>query len=212
MKLQSLKIIDHPVAKAYLTKIRDRNTSHFEFSQFVERLSMLLAYEASSGLKTKSKKIHTPLAPYKGVEIKQEIILLPILRAGLGLLGGFSRLFPDAKISHLGIYRDEETLLPVKYYFKFPELKNSRNASVFILDPMLATGGSMNFAINEVKIKGIRTIVVCSLVSAPEGVNEVLKLHPDIKIYTCSLDKKLNDKGYIIPGLGDAGDRLFGTH
>lgn len=212
MMHKAIKILQHPVAKAYLTKIRDKKTSHFEFSQYVDKLSMLLAYEASAGLNTNLRKIHTPIAACNGYEIRQKIILLPILRAGLGLVGGFSRLFPDAKISHLGVYRDEETLLPVRYYFKFPEIENKRNVVVFILDPMLATGGSMNYAINEVKLKGIKNIIICSLVSAPEGVNEVLKLHADVKIYTCSLDKKLNEKGYIVPGLGDAGDRLFGTY
>ena len=208
---KNLVILDHPLVKTYLTRIRNKDTSHFEFREFVDRLSMLLAYEASKELSLRPKKVFTPLAPYSGYELKQEVILLPILRAGLGLMNGFYQIFPEARVSHLGVYRNEETLKPVRYYFKFPKLKSKNDAIVFILDPMLATGGSMCYAIEELSKHGIKKIVVASIVSAPEGLKEVFTNHKNVKVYTCSLDQKLNNKGYIMPGLGDAGDRLFGT-
>lgn len=211
MKQNNLVTIEHPLVKAYLTKIRDKRATHFEFKQYVDKLSMLLAYEAAKELKLKPKKIETPLAPYNGSELKEEVILMPILRAGLGLMNGFNQIFPAARVSHLGCYRDEKTLQPVRYYFKFPKLKDKANSTVFILDPMLATGGSMCSAIDETKKTGVGKIVVACLVAAPEGIKEVHKYHKEIKIYTCALDKKLNKIGYIVPGLGDAGDRLFGT-
>lgn len=203
--------LTHPLVKTYITKIRDKNTSYFEFRQYVDKLSTLLAYEAAKELELKPKNIKTPLASVKGYELKNEVVLMPILRAGLGLMNGFNHIFPEARISHLGVYRNEETLKPVKYYFKFPKLKDKKNAIVFILDPMLATGGSMSYAIEELKKAGIKKIVVASLVSAPEGVKEIRRKHKDVKIFTCALDTHLDDRGYIVPGLGDAGDRLFGT-
>ncbi len=212
MERKNLIVIEHPLVKVYLTKIRDKQATHFEFKQYVDKLSMLLAYEASKELQVKPRKIKTPLAPYTGSDIKGEVILMPILRAGLGLINGFTNLFPAARVSHLGVFRDEKTLLPVRYYFKFPKIeKGKSNAIIFILDPMLATGGSMCAAIDEAKKTGIKRIVSACLVAAPEGVKEVHKYHSDIKIFTCALDKKLNKLGYIVPGLGDAGDRLFGT-
>jgi len=203
--------IDHPLVESYLTHIRDVKTSCFEFRQYVDKLSMLLAYEAGKELELKPKKINTPLAPYSGWTIKDEIILMPILRAGLGLIHGFAQVFPEARISHLGVYRNEKTLQPVRYYFKFPRIKDKKNSIIYILDPMLATGGSMCSAIDEAKRTGIKKIVAACLVAAPEGIKEVRKFHKDVKIITCAVDKKLNDVGYIVPGLGDAGDRLFGT-
>ncbi len=208
---KNLFVLDHPLVKTYLTKIRDKKTSYFEFRQYVDKLSTLLAYEAAKELALVKKTIYTPLAKYSGNRLKEEVILLPILRAGLGLMNGFNHIFPEARVSHLGVYRDEETLLPVNYYFKFPRLKSKANAIVYILDPMLATGGSMVYAIKELKKHGINKIVAASLVAAPEGLKEVFKLYKNVKVYTCAVDKKLNDKGYIVPGLGDAGDRLFGT-
>jgi len=143
--------------------------------------------------------------------IKDEIVLMPILRAGLGLMNGFSSIFPEARISHLGVFRNEVTLQPIRYYFKFPRLRDKKNTIIYILDPMLATGGSMCSAIDEAKKTGAGKIVAACLVAAPEGIKEVHKYHKEIKIFTCAIDKKLNNKGYIVPGLGDAGDRLFGT-
>jgi uracil phosphoribosyltransferase len=212
MLYKNLVILDHPLVKTYLTKIRDKNTSYFEFREYVDKLSMLLAYEAAKELSLRKKSIQTPLAKFSGFELKQDVILLPILRAGLGLMTGFSQIFPEARVSHLGVFRNEATLKPVRYYFKFPKLEKNNDAIVFILDPMLATGGSMCYAIEELKKHGIKNIVIASIVTAPEGLKEVFSRHKNVKLYTCSLDKKLNDKGYIVPGLGDAGDRLFGTH
>jgi uracil phosphoribosyltransferase len=208
---KNLVQLEHPLVKSYMTKIRDKNTSYFEFRTYVDKLSMLLAYEAGKELSLKAKKIKTPLAAFNGSLIKDEIVLMPILRAGLGLTNGFASIFPEARISHLGVYRNEVTLQPIRYYFKFPRLKDKKNSIVYILDPMLATGGSMCSAIDEAKKTGVGKIVAACLVAAPEGVKEVQKYHKDIKVFTCSLDKKLNSKGYIVPGLGDAGDRLFGT-
>ncbi|MBZ0201433.1 MAG: uracil phosphoribosyltransferase [Ignavibacteria bacterium] len=211
MAIKNLVLLDHPLVKSYITKIRDKNTSYFEFRQYVDKLSMLLAYEAGKELTLVPRKIKTPLSNFAGSQIKGEIVLMPILRAGLGLMNGFAQIFPEARISHLGVYRNEVTLQPIRYYFKFPRLKDRKNSIVYILDPMLATGGSMCSAIDEAKKTGIGKIVVACLVAAPEGVKEVSKYHKDIKILTCALDRKLNSVGYIVPGLGDAGDRLFGT-
>lgn len=211
MAYKNLIELSHPLVKSYITKIRDKNTSYFEFRQYVDKLSVLLAYEAGKELGLKSRKIKTPLAPYNGSVIKDEIVLMPILRAGLGLMTGFSSIFPEARISHLGVFRNEVTLQPIRYYFKFPRLRDKKNTIIYILDPMLATGGSMCSAIDEAKKTGAGKIVAACLVAAPEGIKEVHKYHREIKIFTCAVDKKLNNKGYIVPGLGDAGDRLFGT-
>lgn len=211
MSYKNLIELSHPLVKSYITKIRDKNTSYFEFRQYVDKLSVLLAYEAGKELGLKSRKIKTPLAPYNGSVIKDEIVLMPILRAGLGLMTGFSSIFPEARISHLGVFRNEVTLQPIRYYFKFPRLRDKKNTIIYILDPMLATGGSMCSAIDEAKKTGAGKIVAACLVAAPEGIKEVHMYHREIKIFTCAVDKKLNNKGYIVPGLGDAGDRLFGT-
>lgn len=209
--IKNLVCVKHPLVESYVTKIRDVKTPYSTFRSYVDKLSFLLAYEASRELSTRNLKINTPLEAFNGTEIYEEIILVPILRAGLGLMPGFCSVFPEAKVSHIGIYRDEETLKPVRYYFRFPSLKNKKNAAVFILDPMLATGGSINYTIQELKKHDMKKIIVASLVSAPEGINAVMKANKNVKIYTCALDKKLNKHGYIVPGLGDAGDRMFGT-
>jgi len=211
MSLAGFTELNHPLIKSYLTVIRDKKTGAKDFSDYVERLAILLACETSRFLRTGRKKIDTPLESFNGYEIIDEIVLLPILRAGLGLVTGFQKVFVNAKTGHIGIFRNESTLEPVSYYYKFPAVKEKKNAAVFILDPMLATGGSVNYAISVLKKSGIKRIIVCSLVSAPYGINNVLKKNRGIKIVTCALDRKLNSKGFIIPGLGDAGDRLFGT-
>jgi uracil phosphoribosyltransferase len=154
-------------------------------------------------------EIKTPLEKTKGLIIGQQIVLIPILRAGLGLVDGFLEVIPEAHVGHIGIFRDEETLKPIDYYFKVP--RNLNSALVLLLDPMLATGGSGAAAISYLKDRGARNIRMASLVAAPEGVKRILKAHSDVRIYTCALDRELNSKGYILPGLGDAGDRLFGT-
>jgi len=203
--------INNPLVKHYLTLIRDKRTTYNDFRDGVDKLSLILAYESSCELTVENKKISTPLAPFAGKELKQEIVLVPILRAGLGLMSGFLQLFPEAKVGHIGVYRNELTLEPVRYYFKIPKLKNKKDCTVFILDPMLATGGSLIYSIEELHKHGLKKIVVASLVAAPEGLKKVKRKYKDVKIYTCSIDTNLNGKGYIVPGLGDAGDRMFGT-
>ena len=207
--------LDHPLSLYYLSKIRDKKTDVYNFRKYVDRLSYIMACYAYSGLKLKKKPVETPLMNSDGYELNSEVVLMPILRAGLGLMKGFVELFPSALISHIGIYRNENTLKPVKYYFKFPKVKNLEKTSVFILDPMIATGGSMMYALKKMKEKKIKFVTIASLLCAPEGIKELEKEFQDknfnILIYTCSLDKKLNKYGYIMPGLGDAGDRYFGT-
>jgi uracil phosphoribosyltransferase len=168
-----------------------------------------MAYEVSRDLQMKEIEIHTPLEKTKGVAVNQQIVLVPILRAGLGLVGGFVEVMPNARVGHIGLFRDEETLKPVDYYFKVP--RNLNRALVLLLDPMLATGGSAVAAISFLKERGASTLRLVNLVSAPEGVRKVHKAHPDVVMYTCALDRELNNRGYILPGLGDAGDRMFGT-
>lgn len=208
---ENLVVLNHPLIEDYVTKLRDKHTSTGDFRKYVDKLASMLAYECGKELKVKKKVIKTPLASFAGKYISQDIILVPVLRAGLGLVNGFTHIFPDAVISHIGIYRNEENLMPVRYYFRSPRKNSPKSSIVFILDPMLATGGSADHAIKEIKEFGMKKIFLASLVSAPEGVRELQKRHKDVKIYTCALDKKLNKSGYIVPGLGDAGDRLFGT-
>jgi len=210
--------IKNPLVKHYLTIVRDKRTTYHDFRDCTDKLSLILAYEASYELSYNKKNIETPLAKFSGNEIKEEIVLMPVLRAGLGLINGFLQLFPKAKVGHIGVYRNEETLLPVHYYFKFPRLParsagghSRKNCIVYILDPMLATGGSILYSVNELHKHKIKKIVVISIVSAPEGLKRVFSKLKDVKIYTCSVDNKLNSRGYIVPGLGDAGDRMFGT-
>lgn len=208
---ESLIVIKNPLVHSYMTMIRDKRTSYKDFRDYVDKLSVMLAYESARELNVRKKSIKTPLSNYHGHIAHGEIILLPILRSGLGLVHGFNYIFPYARIAHMGLYRDEEDLKPVKYYFKFPHLKRFNNTSVFILDPMLATGGSINCTVAELHKIGIRKIIIASLVCAPEGIKEIYSRYKHIPIYTCGLDKQLNKKGFIMPGLGDAGDRMFGT-
>lgn len=211
MSFKNLVILKHPLVDDYITRIRDRRTSYLDFRLYVDKLSFMLAYESARELSLKSRKIKTPLTDFNGKAASENIVMVPILRAGLGLINGFNRVFTNAMVSHIGIYRHEENLQPVKYYFKFPRIRSIHNTVVYILDPMLATGGSAECSVSEVKKIGVKKIIVASLVSAPEGVSYLGRKHKDVKIYTCALDKKLNKSGYIVPGLGDAGDRLFGT-
>jgi uracil phosphoribosyltransferase len=207
--MKNLKIIDHPLVKRDLTLLRDKKTPSHQFRAILRRTASLMAYEVSRGLEIKEITVQTPLEKTKGASVDQQIVLVPILRAGLGLVGGFVEVMPNARVGHIGLFRDEETLKPVDYYFKVP--KNLRKAIVFLLDPMLATGGSAAAAISYLKDRGARNLSLVSLVAAPEGVRRVVKAHPDVLIYSCSLDRGLNNRGYILPGLGDAGDRMFGT-
>jgi uracil phosphoribosyltransferase len=207
--VKNLVIIDHPLVKRDLTILRNKKTPSHLFRSVLHRMARLMAYEVSRELKTEKIRVMTPLEKTDGYVIKQPVVLVPILRAGLGLLDGFNEILPDARIGHIGLYRNEKTLHPVDYYFKVPD--NIDRALVLVLDPMLATGGSGIAAVAYLKERGARDIRFVSLVAAPEGVKKMHKAHPDIRIYTCSLDRGLNHRGYILPGLGDAGDRIFGT-
>ncbi len=207
--MKNLIIIDHPLVKRDLTLLRNRKTPSHQFRAILRRTASLMAYEVSRDLQMKEIEIHTPLEKTKGVAVDQQIVLVPILRAGLGLVGGFVEVMPNARVGHIGLFRDEATLKPVDYYFKVP--RNLDTSLVLLLDPMLATGGSAEAAISYLKERGASTIRLVNLVSAPEGVRKVRKAHPDVVMYTCALDRELNNRGYILPGLGDAGDRMFGT-
>jgi uracil phosphoribosyltransferase len=207
--MKNLIIIDHPLVKRDLTLLRDQKTPSHQFRAILRRTASLMAYEVSRDLQVREIEIHTPLEKTKGVVVDQQIVLVPILRAGLGIVGGFVEVMPNARVGHIGLFRDEETLKPVDYYFKVP--RNLNQALVLLLDPMLATGGSAVAAISFLKERGAKTVKLVNLVSAPEGVRRVRKAHPDVVMYSCALDRELNHRGYILPGLGDAGDRIFGT-
>jgi uracil phosphoribosyltransferase len=207
--MKNLTIIDHPLVKRDLTTLRNKQTPSNTFRAVLRRTGSLMAYEVTRDFKLRTIKVATPLETTKGSVVVDSIILVPILRAGLGLVGGFVEVLPDARVGHIGLYRDEETLRPVDYYLKLP--RNLKDAMVIVLDPMLATGGSAAAAVTFLKKKGAKKIRFVSLVAAPEGVRTLSKAHSDVKIFTCSLDRGLNGRGYILPGLGDAGDRIFGT-
>jgi len=212
----NIQVSKHPLIAHYLTKLRDKKTDIVSFKANLERISYLLAAEVYEDLLTENKIILTPLKKSKGQKIKTKVVILPILRAGLGLTEGFRNLFPNAIVSHIGLYRDEESLKPIKYYFKFPNIKDKKNVKVIVLDPMIATGGSIMFTLEYLLNMNILDINVVSLICAPEGITAIEKRFGSsdkkhIKLFTCNIDEKLNEHGYIIPGLGDAGDRLFGT-
>ncbi len=207
--MKNLIILDHPLIKSDLAILRDKKTTSDEFRTVICRISRLIAYEVFRDLQTKPVAIRTPLEKTKSVKIDQQVVLVPVLRAGLGFVEGFIQVIPEARVGHIGMFRDENTLKPVDYYIKLP--KNLSKAKVCLLDPMLATGGSASAAITYLRKKGARHVCMASLVAAPEGVKAVQKAHPHVKIFTCALDRGLNKKGYILPGLGDAGDRIFGT-
>ncbi len=205
----STHVLNHALIKHKLSIMRDKNTSTYIFKQNLDEIAMLMAYEVSKDFPLKEVPIETPVAKTTGYELDKQIILVPILRAGIGLVDGFRRIMPTAKIGHIGMYRDEETLVPQEYYARFPQ--GLKDAKVIVVDPMLATGGSASMAIENIKQRGATDIMLVCLVGAPEGVAYIEKHHPDVDITLAALDEKLNEKGYIVPGLGDAGDRLFGT-
>ena len=204
-----LKVLEHPLITHKLTQMRKKDTKTKDFRQNLDEIGGLMAYEITRNLPVKEVEIETPIMMTKTYELEKDIILVPILRAGLGMVNGISNLIPTVKVAHVGLYRDEETLMPHVYFEKYP--KNISDSIVMIVDPMLATGGSANAAIDMVKKQGAKDIRLVCLVGAPEGVEAVEKQHPDVDIYLAALDEKLNEKGYIVPGLGDAGDRIFGT-
>ncbi|MFA5518316.1 MAG: uracil phosphoribosyltransferase [Spirochaetota bacterium] len=201
--------IKHPFLTHKLTALRDINTSHKEFRELSSEITMLLCYEALKNIEVEDYEIKTPMTKMIGKRMKNDIVIVPILRAGVGMLDGILKLVPNARVGFLGIYRDHDTKLPVEYYSKLPE--NLTNPLVFIIDPMLATGGSVVAAIDILKKQGFDHIVLISIISAPEGIKVVEDAHPDVQIFTGNVDDFLDENKYIIPGLGDAGDRLYGT-
>lgn len=207
--MSKLTITNHPLIMHKLSMIREEKTNPKEFRELVSEVASLMTFEMASDLKTKEIQIKTPICETTCHVLDKDIILVPILRAGLGMVEGISNLIPSAKIGHIGLYRDEETLEPKEYYAKFPD--NLPTATVIILDPMLATGGSAIAAIEMVKKRGAQDIRFIGLVGCPEGVSALQKAHPDVDIYLAACDSHLNEVGYIVPGLGDCGDRLFGT-
>jgi uracil phosphoribosyltransferase len=206
----NVKVLDHPLIQHKLTFMRDEKTGPKEFRELLDEISALMAYEVTRDFPVEEVEIQTPVAKAKAYVISgKKVGVVPILRAGLGMVGGILRLIPAAKVGHIGVYRDPETLKPVEYYCKLPTDIEERD--FIVIDPMLATGGSAAAAIDFLKERGAKHIKLMCLVAAPEGVQYVNNQHPDVEIYTAAVDEKLNDHGYIVPGLGDAGDRLFGT-
>ncbi|HPW53173.1 MAG TPA: uracil phosphoribosyltransferase [Erysipelotrichaceae bacterium] len=204
-----LHVIDHPVIKHKLTIMRNSETGTKDFRQNLDEISGLMTYEITKDFPLVDVEIDTPMGKTIGSRLDKDIVLVPILRAGLGMVYGIQQLVPTAKVGHVGLYRDEETLEPHFYYAKFPS--NIANSMVLVVDPMLATGGSAAAAISRVKQTGATDIRLVCLVGVQEGIDVVEKAHPDVHIYLASKDERLNEHGYIVPGLGDAGDRIFGT-
>lgn len=205
----AVTILNHSMIKHKLTCIRNKNTQTKDFYQNVNEIASLMAYEVSKDFPLKEVEIETPICKTIQYEIATDVVIVPILRAGLGMVDGIRNIIPNASVGFIGLYRDEETLEPHEYYAKFPN--SIKDSIVLVVDPMLATGGSASSAISMLKKRGCNNIRFMSLVAAPEGVNCILKDHPDVDLYVAALDEKLNEKGYIVPGLGDCGDRLFGT-
>lgn len=206
----NLTVIQHPLVRHKITLLRDKRTATRDFKALVNEIAMLMAYEATQDLPLEPVEVETPLEATTGAQVAgKKLALVPILRAGLGMVDGIMQLIPGARVGHIGLYRDDETLEPVHYYFKIPGAEQDR--LFFVLDPMLATGGSAVHAITALKNVGARQIRLLCLVAAPEGVQKMLTAHADVPVFTAALDRELNANGYILPGLGDAGDRLFGT-
>jgi uracil phosphoribosyltransferase len=204
-----LNLLKHPLLTHKLTILRRKETATKEFRETLKEIAMLMAYEITRDLPVRNITIETPIGRCNTQELAIDIVLVPVLRAGLGMVDGISDLIPNARIGHIGIYRDHVTLKPMTYYSKFPE--NLSESIVMVLDPMLATGGSSSDAIRVLKEQGAKSIKLVCIVGAPEGIDRITRDHPDVQIFIAGLDEKLNDNGYIVPGLGDAGDRLFGT-
>lgn len=204
------KVLNHPLIQHKVSLLRDERTTTYEFRKIVSEISGLMVYEITRDLKLTTKKITTPITDFEAPFIDgKKLVIVPILRAGLGMVDGITNLVPTARIGHVGLYRDEETLEAVEYFAKFPDQLDERD--VLVVDPMLATGGSSIMAVDKLKERGAKSIKLICLVGCPEGVAAFEKAHPDVELYLAALDEKLNEKGYIVPGLGDAGDRIFGT-
>ncbi len=210
MDMEKVHILDHPLLQHKLTILRDEKTGVKDFRQVVSEIATLMCYEATRDLPTEEVEIKTPITTGKFKTIAgKKLAIVPVLRAGLGMVDGILTLIPSAKVGHIGLYRDPDTLEPVEYYCKMPTDIAERD--VIILDPMLATGGSASAAIQFIKNYEVKHIKLMNIIAAPEGIERVHHDHPDVDIYCAALDEKLNDHGYIVPGLGDAGDRIFGT-
>ncbi|MBR4854937.1 MAG: uracil phosphoribosyltransferase [Alistipes sp.] len=205
----ALHIIDHPLVQHKLTLMRDKSTSTMKFRELLKEIAMFMGYEVTRDFPVTYEEIETPLQKMNAPKISgKKVVIAPILRAGLGMVEGLTTLMPSARVGHIGMYRDEETCLPVFYYYKMPA---NKDRMVIVTDPMLATGGSACDAIGRLKADGYKSIRLMCLVASPEGVKAVTEKHPDVDIYLAALDEGLNEKNYILPGLGDAGDRIFGT-
>ncbi len=202
--------VEHPLIEHKLAILRNKKTGTKEFRELISEITLFLCYEAMKDAKLTEKEIETPITKTKvHVMNEKDYVFVPILRAGTGMIDGIVKMIPNAKIGHIGLYRNEETLKPVRYYYKMP--KGIENKQVIIIDPMLATGGSGIDAITLLKEDGAKDIKFLSIIAAPEGLKKMQEAHPDVQIYCAAIDEKLNDVGYIVPGLGDAGDRIFGT-
>ena len=208
--MKNVHVLNHPLIQHKLAILRSKNTSVKEFRELISEISGLMCYEATRNLPTKEVEVQTPVAVAKCRRLAgKKLAIIPILRAGLGMVDAMVDLIPSAKIGHIGLYRDPETHMPVEYYCKLPE--DIGNRQVFVVDPMLATGGSAAAAIDFLKAHGCKNIVMMNIIGCPEGVKAVQDAHPDVDMYLAALDEKLNEHAYIVPGLGDAGDRIFGT-
>jgi uracil phosphoribosyltransferase len=206
---QTLIVVQHPVLADRLTVMRSRDTPHGEFRQALYEAAAIMAVEVARELPVKEVEIETPLESMRAQRLRDEVAVVPVLRAGLGMVEGFLRLLPDARVGHVGIYRDEEDHVPINYYERLP--RGLPNARVYVLDPMLATGGSAVTALNHLKRAGAKQLDLVCLVAAPQGLAAVEQAHPEVRIWTAAVDRELDENAYIRPGLGDAGDRVFGT-
>jgi uracil phosphoribosyltransferase len=207
--LPNVIVVEHPVIRTKLTELRDFTADHRKFRALLDEIAGLMVYEVTRDWPTRTKPVQTPLERTTGQVLARQVTLVPILRAGLGMADGVLRLLPDARLGHLGVYRDEKTLEPVSYYRKLPP--DVASTEVLLIDPMLATGGSGTAAVSVLKEAGVTSMKFVCLVAAPEGIQHLHQHHPEVPIYCAAIDRELNNKGYILPGLGDAGDRLFGT-
>jgi len=208
--MNNVTILDHPLIQHKVSMLRDENTTTKDFRELVTEIAMLMGFEATRDLPLEEVEIKTPITTAKvNMLAGRKVGIVPILRAGIGMVDGILKLMPFAKVGHIGLFRNEETLEPVEYYCKFP--KDVEEREIIILDPMLATGGSASAAITMAKKRNVKSIKLMCIIAAPEGIERLTKDHPDVHIYCASLDEKLNENGYIVPGLGDAGDRIFGT-
>ncbi len=207
---KNVVVFDHPLIKHKIAILRDKNTGMKQFRELVEEITTLMTFESVKDVPTKTVLVETPLeTTEQTVVVENSVAIVPILRAGLGMVNGVHALFPTARVGHIGMYRDETTLEPKEYYCKLPD--GIENMITIVLDPMLATGGSAVAAINFLKKRGVKKIKLMNIIAAPRGIETVSKAHPDVQIYVANVDRQLNEHGYILPGLGDAGDRLFGT-